>query len=161
MKREVVSFDSAARIGLLYDATDERDYEVVKAYVKHIRTAFKKDILALGYVDKKVLPPGQFAQYGLDFFTRKDLDFKMIPKDPIVQNFINEKFDILVNFDSGKCFPLQYISAMSHARFRIGRYVHRNLSCYDMLVQIAGDPPMKTVIEEIQVFLHQLRSHHS
>ena len=161
LKREVVSFEAAAKIGLLYDATDERDYEVVKAYVKQIRANYKKDILALGYVDKKVLPPGQFAQYGLDFFTKKDLDFRMIPKDPIVINFINEKFDILVNFNSGKCFPLQYIAAMSHARFRIGRYDKKNMHAYDMMVQITGDPPIKNVIEEIQIFLGQLRNQHS
>lgn len=161
MKHEVVSFDEAVKIGLLYDATDERDYEVVKAYVKQIRSTYKKEILALGYVDKKVLPPGQFAQYGLDFFTKKDLDFRLIPKDPIVQNFINEKFDILVNFNSGKCFPLHYISAMSHARFRIGRFDRRYMNCYDMMVQITDDPPIKNVIEEIQVFLRQLRSQNS
>lgn len=66
-----MSFEAAAKIGLLYDATDERDYEVVKAYVKQIRANYKKDILALGYVDKKVLPPGQFAQYGLDFLQKR------------------------------------------------------------------------------------------
>ncbi|MFN8142912.1 MAG: hypothetical protein U0073_00705 [Bacteroidia bacterium] len=160
-KRQVVSFDDAVKIGLLYDASDERDYEVVRAHVKHIRTSFKKEVLALGYVDKKVLPPSQFAQLGLDFFTRKDLDFRLIPKDPIVLNFINEKFDILINYNSGKCFPLQYIAAMSQARFRIGRYDQRNMNAYDMMVKITGDPPIKTVIEEVQVFLHQIRSQQS
>ena len=55
----------------------------------------------MGFVDKKQLPNGQFAQYGLDFFTRKDLDFRLIPKDPIVDNFIREPFDILINLNNG------------------------------------------------------------
>jgi hypothetical protein len=157
VKREVVSFDEAGKIGLLYDATDEKDYEMVKSYVKNIRTNFKKDILAMGYVDKKELPQSQFAQYGLDFFTKKDINFKMVPTNPIVQNFINEKFDILINLNSGKCFPLRYISALSHARFRVGRYLRNATDSYDMMVQIKGEPTIKTVIEEIEHFLKLLK----
>ena len=156
-KREVVGFDQANKIGLLYDATDEKDYEIVKSYVKTVRSTYKKDILAMGFVDKKTLPTAQFAQYGLDFFTRKDLNFKMIPVNPIVQNFINEKFDILINLNSGKCFPLQYIAAMSHARFRVGRYVRTATDSYDMMVQIKGEPAIKVVIDEIEHFLKQLK----
>src|SRR4051812_36771824 len=96
---EIVSFEDANSIGVLYDATDERNSESVKNYVKSIRSNFKKDILAMGYVDKKVLPQSQFAQFGLDFFTRKDLNFKMIPSNPVINNFIKEKFDILINLN--------------------------------------------------------------
>lgn len=157
LKHEIVGFDEALKIGMLYDATDERDYEMVKAYVKTVRSNYKKDILAMGFVDKKELPQSQFAQYGLDFFTRKDLNFKMIPVNPIVDNFIKEKFDILVNLNSGKCFPLRYISAMSNARFRVGRYSKSNTDCYDMMVKLTGEPPIKTVIEEIEHFLKLLK----
>ncbi len=156
-KREVVSFDEANKIGLLYDATDEKDFEAVKSYVKSIRTNFKKDILAMGFVDKKELPQAQFAQYGLDFFTKKDLNFKMIPVNPIVQNFIDAKFDILINLNSGKCFPLYYISAMSNARFRVGRYLRSAVDSYDMMVEIKGDPGIKTVIQEIEHFLKVIK----
>lgn len=156
LKREIIGFDEANKIGILYDATEEKDYEVVKSYVKSIRGTYKKDILAMGFVDKKNLPAAQFAQYGLDFFTRKDLNFKMIPVNPIVQNFINEKFDILINLNSGKSFPLRYISAMSNARFRVGRYLKSATDSYDMMVQITGEPGIKSVIEEIEHFLKKL-----
>ena len=53
---EVVSLDAAEKVGLLYDATDEKDFETVKNYVKQFRSIMKKDILAMGYVDKKELP---------------------------------------------------------------------------------------------------------
>lgn len=153
----VVPFEEAVRIGILYDATDERDYEVVKAYVKQVRSVYKKDVLAMGFVDKKQLPAGQFAQYGLDFFTRKELDFRLIPRDPIVDNFIREPFDILINLSNGKSFPLRYIAALSHAKFRIGRYDKRNLSCYEMMLQLPPDTGIKTVIEETERYLRQVK----
>ncbi len=54
-KRQVVSFVQAKKIGMLYDATNEQDYELVKQYIKVIR-AEHKEVFALGYVDKKQLP---------------------------------------------------------------------------------------------------------
>lgn len=158
LTHQVVPFDDAARIGILYDATDERDYEIVRSYVKQIRSVYKKDVLAMGYVDKKQLPSGQFAQYGLDFFTRKDLDFRMIPTDPIVQNFIRESFDILINLNNGKSFPLRYIAALSRAKFRIGRYDKRNVACYEMMLHLPPDTGIKTVIEETERYLRQVKS---
>ncbi|MBP6335602.1 MAG: hypothetical protein KA444_09035 [Bacteroidia bacterium] len=158
---EVVNFDAASSIGILYDATDERDYESVKAYVKKVRTQYKKDILAMGFVDKKKLPPSQFAQYGLDFFTRKDLDIRLIPSNPIVKNFIGQKFDILINYNSGNCFPLRYIAALSKSRFRVARYDQKNTDCYDVMIHIKGDPALKEVIEETEHFLRKINPAHA
>lgn len=156
-KPEVVNFDEAAKIGLVYDATDERDSDSVKSYVKKVRGNYKKDILAMGFVDKKSLPASQYAQYGLDFFTRKDLNFQMIPNNPVIKNFINEEFDILINLSSGKSFPIKYITAMSNAKFRVGRYNNANADCCDLLVKISGEPALKTTIDEIENLLRLMK----
>jgi hypothetical protein len=153
---EVVGFTEAKKIGLLYDATDQYNFEVVKAYVKNVRNQ-QKDILALGYVDKKQLPQNQFAQFGIDFFTRKQLNWQMIPTTTIVRNFINEKFDILINLNNGKCFPLQYIAAVSQARFRVGRFDKKNVQCYDMMIDTKGEPGIKDFIEEVENYLRQIK----
>jgi hypothetical protein len=160
-KPQVVNFEEAVRIGVLYDATDDRDSESIKNYVRNMRNNYKKDVLAMGYVDKKSLRKTQYAQRGLDFFTRKDLNFRMIPVSPIVHNFINEKFDILINLNSGKCFPLKYISALSNAKFRVGRYNLYTSDCFDMMIKIKGEPPLKTILEEMEHFLRLIKKHES
>src|SRR5438093_10544594 len=87
-KREVVSFESAKKIGLLYDATDDHNFEVMKQYVKQVRGQ-QKEVLALGYIDRKQMPQTRFPQLGLDFFTKKDMGWKLIPDNLAVNNFIN------------------------------------------------------------------------
>src|SRR5437867_3869575 len=69
---QTVGFEEAHKIGLLYDATDQGNFDAVKNYVKKVR-GLHKEVFALGYVDKKELPQNQFPQYGLDFFCRKNL----------------------------------------------------------------------------------------
>lgn len=151
-RRQVVSFEAARKIGVLYDATLEGDYESVKNYVKTIR-AEHKEVIALGYVDGKDLSRNQFAQLGLDFFTRKDLKWNMIPHSLEVKNFINEPFDILINFDDGNCFPLSYISAMSKAHFRIGRYSKKNLHHFDFLIEAGNSTSLNNFIKEADKYL--------
>lgn len=158
IKHEIVAFENAASIGLVYDATNEVDYETIRAYVKTIRSQYKKDVLSMGFVDKKEMPPSQFAQYGMDFFTRRDLDFRMIPKNPLVDNFIEKKFDILINLHSGNCFPLRYICALSRARFRIGPYDKKNTMCYDMMIHRSGETSLKTIIQETEEFIRKIKS---
>ena len=153
---EAVGFDEAKKIGILYDATDASNFEIVKAYVKNVRSR-QKDILALGYVDRKELPSNQFAQYGLDFFTRKHLNWQMIPQYTIVSNFMVEKFDILINLTSNSCFPLRYITALSHARFRVGPFDRKNMMCYDLMIDTKGEEGIKVFIEEVENYLRQIK----
>ena len=163
LKREPqsVSFDEANNIGIVYDATNERDSETVKNYMKNIRSSFKKDIVAIGYVDKKKLANSQYAQFGLDFFSQKDLNFKMIPVSPVVKNFINEKFDILINISATRSLPLIYISALSKARFKVGTFTNSSSDGLDMMVKVNGEASVKTILEEIEHFLRIIRKNES
>ena len=155
--KQVISFEQAKKIGMLYDATNEQDYEMVKQYIKGIR-ADHKEVFALGYVDKKQLPVSQFAQLGLDFFTKKDLKWNMIPDSLEIRNFINEQFDILINLNEGNCFPLNYITAMSKAKFRIGRYHKKNLSNFDFLIEAGNSTSLSNYIKEVDRYLRIIKS---
>lgn len=156
VNHQTVNFEEARKIGLLYDATDPKTYEVVKNYVKRVR-GFHKEVHALGYVDKKELPDNQFAQYGLDFFCRKNLDFKMTPRNLVVTNFINEKFDILIQLNGRKIFPLRYIAALSHAKFRVGKYDRRNFLLYDFMISVGEGSTINQFIEEAERYLRLIK----
>ena len=159
-RREAVGFDEARKIGLLYDATNEKNYEAVKAYLKTVRKE-QKEIFALGYVDKKELPKSQFAQYGIDFFTRKNLSWRMVPGNLAVENFITESYDIVINLAPNSCFPLRYIAAVSHARFRVGRFDKRNTGCYDLMLNIGHDIAIEELLVQFENYLRLIKSTHA
>jgi hypothetical protein len=156
--KKVMGFAEAKSIGILYDATDFDDYETVKQYVKDMR-AQHKEVLALGYVDRNELHNMQFAKLGLDFFTKKELTWNMIPQHPVVTNFINTPFDILINLHPGKNFPLQYITAMSRSRFRIGIFHKKNEAFFDLLIDVKDDRSLKNFIDQVNHYLKIIRSH--
>jgi hypothetical protein len=156
-RRRVVSFDAARKIGMLYDATDDSDYETVKQYVKTLR-GDHKEVLALGYVDRKELSRNQFSQLGLDFFTKKDLKWNMIPESLEVKNFIKEPFDILINLNEGNCFPLNYITALSKAQFRIGRYNKNLVHNFDMMIDAGNSTSLANFIKETDRYLRIIKN---
>ena len=156
---QVVSFNDAKKIGMLYDATEEGDYETVKQYVKLLR-GDHKELLALGYVDRKELSRNQFSQLGLDFFTKKNLKWNMIPDSLEVKNFIKEPFDILINLNEGNCFPLNYITAMSKARFRIGRYNKSHIHNFDMMIDAGNSTSLSNFIKEADRYLRVITNKH-
>ena len=75
----VISFDQAKTIGIIYDATRDQDFELMKNYVRDIRS-MGKDVVSLGYFNQKELPGMRFMKLGLDLFTKKSLDWKMKPR---------------------------------------------------------------------------------
>jgi len=157
ISHETVNFDAAKKIGLLYDATESKNFEVVKEYVKDVRSR-QKEILALGFVDKKVLPQNQFAQLGLDFFTRKDLNWQQFPVSLEVSNFIKEPFDIVVNLSDNAVFPLRYIAAVSKAKFRVGRFDSSSVPCYDMMIEASPETDLKQFIKQAEDYLRKIKS---
>jgi hypothetical protein len=156
-QREVIGWEAGKKIGLLYDATNDTDFEVMKQYVKQVRSQ-QKEVLALGYINKKVLPQSRFPQLGLDFFTKKDMGWKMIPNNLAVSNFIKESYDIVINLSDNTIFPLSYIAAISKAKFRVGRFDKHYVHCYDMMIETNNETDMKSLIQQTEDYLKKLKA---
>ncbi|HKR03856.1 MAG TPA: hypothetical protein VJY62_04405 [Bacteroidia bacterium] len=156
-EQKSVPFNEAKTIGILYDATIERDYELVKKFVKEIRDQHK-DVLALGYYDKKELPNTRFVKLGLDFFTKKHLNWHLKPHHHGIHNFIHADFDILINLTIEKNFPLKYIFAKTKAKFKIGKYDKKNSRYFDMMIHSNENVSLGKLIELVVHYLNQLRN---
>lgn len=147
-----ISFSNARTIGILYDATHEEDYETIKEYVRQMRDQ-KKEVLALGYVDMNELPAMRFSKLGLDFFTFKNLNWVLKPTHPMVDKFIHSNFDILININLHKCFPLKYLAAITKANFKIGRYEGRHHQYLDFMIKTNDNVSLRQFIELTNTYL--------
>ncbi len=153
----IVPFDKAKSIGIIYDSTNEKYFELVKRYVKEIRDLHHKEVLALGYYDHNELPAMRFAKLGMDFFTRKALNWHFKPTTQIVKNFINRDFDILIDLHTGNSIPFRYIVAMSKAKFKIGRYEKSTASFYNFMISTRDQLSLPQFIEQVNHYLKSLR----
>jgi hypothetical protein len=122
-KREPVfcNINSAMHIGVIYDATEYVSFEIVKDLVKRL-TYDSRIITVLGYVHNKKLIDQYLYRKGFDFFSRNDLNWYYKPVSPVAMQFMNEPFDLLINLSLRDYYPVQYITALSPASFKAGRY---------------------------------------
>lgn len=148
-----INFSDATNIGVLFDATDETSINEIEAFIKSL-TQRNKTVSVLGYWSKKKSTENPLAKKGINYFTRKDVSLLFIPDSSNVMEFIHTSFDILININTEHCFPLQYVSAMSKATLRVGRYVPSSVPFYDLMININTTGKVKAYLEQVNHYLN-------
>ena len=154
---EVTSFENARSVGIIYDSTTESNYDLVKQLVKDFRDEHK-DVQSLGFIDLKEIPQNRFVKLGLDFFTRKELNWKLKPSGTAVENFARTEFDILICLNIGKCIPLKYIASQSKAKFKIGRYNERLAYLYDFMISVDDPTDLASFVSQLKHYLYKVKN---
>ena len=107
--REVHNFNSAKSIGILYDATEIDDMMMVSEFANELFKS-KKDVKALGFVNKNELTHHHMPMLQFDFFFLKDLNWYYKPQNYIMKNFLEKDYDILINLCTSNCVPVNYLA---------------------------------------------------
>ena len=125
---------NAKHIGIIYNATEYVSFEIIKNLAKDLAHDSKK-ISVLGYVDSKKLIDNYLYRKGFDFFSKNELNWYFKPVSPVVDQFITEPFDILINLSLEDHFPIRYITTLSPAQFKAGIFSADD-SCLDLMIDI-------------------------
>ncbi|HOZ90098.1 MAG TPA: hypothetical protein PKX59_04190 [Bacteroidia bacterium] len=155
--KEAMNFSKAKNIGILFDATVEEDFDLVKKYIKFLKDS-KKRVRSFGYYNTKEIPAMQYAKLEVDFFTKKQVNWHLKPSDPLITNFTEEEFDILINFTVHQCLPLVYIAALSKAKFKIGKHFPKYEMYYDLLLEVEEGKSLKYFMRNVDVYLNMINA---
>ncbi|MFK8004724.1 MAG: hypothetical protein AB8H03_00070 [Saprospiraceae bacterium] len=152
VNRTSVEFDMAESIGILFDATDPSNRNKVVAYAQNMIKNGKK-VRLLGFAKNKQ----KDLSFSFKYFTLNEVNWKMIPEGVEINQFINKKFDILINLYLGKNKQIEYISALSKANLRVGPF-SENSNCYDLMIDIPDSKGIDHLIKQIDFFLNRINS---
>jgi hypothetical protein len=153
------SFENASSIGIVFNATDEEEFALVKKYVKYLRGLNKK-VKTIGFFETKEVPDMAYSKIEYDFFTNKDLNWYLKPDKHFVENFIQEEFDILIDLNMKDDFPLHYISCLSRARFKIGRFADAS-DLYDLMFEMGEERGSRVFLKHLDHYIMQFNNHQS
>lgn len=154
-ERRGSNFNSAQRIGILYQDVDEPYFNKVKNYAKFLKDEFDiKSVICLGYVDevKKKLPAWQLQKLELNFFSREDLNWHYKPVQNVA-TFLQEDFDMLIDLSGGNVVPLNYVMKESKARMKVGLKGSRTERYCDFLLNMGEAPSTDKFIEQLNLYL--------
>lgn len=116
-KRKIHTLKSANTIGILFDATEEKDRRDVLEFAHNLEEGHRKRVKLLGFVDTKKHVVGQtlFPQ-----FTQKDLRWNGKPEGDAVQHFLAEKYDLLLCLNPTEANSVAWVAAAVTAFTKIG-----------------------------------------
>jgi hypothetical protein len=150
--RGYIPYTKAKSIGIVYNATDDANREIVTQFAENIESKGKK-VKLLGFINKPKMPVDLHSSNNHHFFHRKSLNWTGAPRKDTVISFIQEPFDLLLNLHAGILLPLAAISATSKAHFRIGPYNNKFIFCFDLMFETGNQFSLKEFIKQIEHYL--------
>lgn len=150
--RKFINIQDAKTVGIVFDATNKDDFELVKKYITYLRD-LKKKVKAIGYYDQKNIPPMAYSKLEYDFFCQKDLNWHNAPTSVYVKNFIEDKYDILLDLNLKNVFPLRYISSLSKAKFKVGKKSAQNNPIFDLMIETDEGKNLKYFLKNVDTYL--------
>ncbi len=150
--REFTGLDKASSVAVLYIANKKENIEKVIEFGDKIAKQ-NKDVHLLGLLPNKKLESLKEIYPDQRFISQSELSWYRVPKKLASSRFIKNEFDILINMYLKESLPLQYISSLSKAKFRIGYYRKKNLYCNDFLIDLNGVNELDALIELVEHFI--------
>jgi hypothetical protein len=150
-QHRVFSYTNASSLALLFDASKPENMEPVKKYHQQLRNLNKK-VYLLCYIHKE--RPGESLVF--DYLTRRNLNWCFVPEEGKTNDFINQRFDLLINLCTEECLPLEYLSALSNSIYRVGRFIPDKTFCFDLMIQMNEKKDVNYLIEQVEHYLKMI-----
>ena len=155
--KKLVNLNEAKTVGIVYNVTNQEIFKKVKLLIKDLTTA-KRQVMAIGFVNRKSIPDYCIAAYSGYYFDQKDLNWFGGPKNNYIKEFINKEFDILIDLTLEDVFVIQFISGLSKSRLKVGRYSENHIKYYDLMIKVNNSLSLDIFIEQILHYLLILKS---
>lgn len=146
--------DHKIHFGILADASDGQHRLEVLEFADRLRKEGHQ-VKILGYLEGK--PTGLTIPF--DHFSAVDLArVSQVPRSPMVEAFIDQPFDVLINTSIAHNYkPIEYISTLSKAAFRIGPwYEHARQNPYDLCLDTGRTSTLQEWINELMHTLQKI-----
>ncbi|OFY74060.1 MAG: hypothetical protein A2265_02720 [Bacteroidetes bacterium RIFOXYA12_FULL_33_9] len=150
-KRGCYNLDSAKTIGVVFNATNQQNYEIARSFIKYLMAGDIK-VEGLGFVNSTEVLDFYSYQTGVSFFSKKNLNWYKKPKHQTVEDFIAKEFDILLDITVEDDFPTKYIVSLSKAKFKVGRLTEK-ADYMDFMIDISKNNKSIYLIEQINHYL--------
>jgi hypothetical protein len=151
-KKRLHNLKTASTAGIIYDATNESNHQIVKELIKELK---EENITseAIGYIDKKKRDDNYIGDNTYTFACRSDFSFFYSIKKEAIQSFINKPYNLLFVLVNEQPFAVDYLGQLSKAEFKAGKAGLDN-DLYDFMIELKEG---KDITELKKQIIHYLK----
>lgn len=155
------NFRNVKSIGLVWDASRPEDFMLLSRFHQKM-TELNIDFRILGFFPGKVLPDQFTAVRFMTCLKKNEVDFFYRPDSPDAIKFKEKKFDVLIDVNFQKLFPLVYITTLSQARFKVGLAdTEPEKSPFDLMISLKNPVNLESYLEQVILYLDMINSESS
>ncbi len=145
-------------IGIVWDASKVPDFTSLSKFFQRMHDR-NIDVKIIGYYPGKELPDQYTAIRFLSCIRKNETNLFSIPVSTETDFFIRNRFDVLIDLNFEKVFPLKYITTLSSAGFKVGLFEpdsgdHR----FDLMIEMKKNVPVGSFLDEVVRYLEMINS---
>ncbi len=130
------NFDSVRKIGILWDASFENDFQHLATLNRRLSEA-GKSIEVIAWIPGKTVPDRLTGLSYMKFLRKSDLNWAFFPVSDDARKFTETKFDLLIDINPTSLFPLTALAALSPATMKVGPDItdEPDKTPYDLMIR--------------------------
>ena len=152
------NFSMTKSIGIVWDASLISDFPALSRFYQKMHEK-NIEVKILGFFPGKELPDQYTAVRYLTCLRNDDLNFFYQPVSSETESFIRNKYDILIDINFKKLFPLQFISSLSNASFKVGLFDSgTSTDLFDLMMEIKNTVNIENYLDQVIHYLGMINS---
>lgn len=113
------NLDSAKSVGVVFSAMNDDDYQVAQQFVNTLLDKGKK-VESIGCVANQDAIGKYVITNNMKYYSCENQTIFFLPKEnEVIEDFVSQNFDILVNISNRENIFLDYIIGLSKAAFKV------------------------------------------
>ncbi len=131
----ICNLGQAKNIGLLFNSDIHADRETVKKLESFLKQE-NKTIEVLGYSNIKKNDNPLIGDKNHHYVYTNDFNWFYKPKNELINQFILNDYDILIDLYQDEEFPVEYMVKTSNAKFKVG-CAHLDKGLHDLMIDVS------------------------
>jgi hypothetical protein len=157
-KKHYSGIDQVKNIGIVWDASRIDDFACLTRFYQKMHEN-KTEVKILGFFPGKNLPNQLTAVRYLSIIKKDELNFFYHPVSADSNTFVNNRFDVLIDMNFKKLLPLQYISSLSNAGFKVGLFDSETGNTpFDLMMELKNPVNVEDYLNQVVHYLEMINS---
>jgi len=152
--KKLISLEQTQTMGIICQITDEDSYKEIHDLFSKLQS-HKRSVRLIGYINEKKVPYYCLPQLSADYFSKKELNWYGKPDFVQLNDFLNEKFDMIIDFSRNNLPPVHYILSTSKAKLLVGANEYMQ-DLYDVFIKDEDRSNHLSLLRTIRNYLLKL-----
>ncbi|UPT66214.1 MAG: hypothetical protein M0D57_17285 [Sphingobacteriales bacterium JAD_PAG50586_3] len=147
------NYNSCKNVGIVYNADNNAETRAAIELYDKLKSEGKQ-VSTLGYLNIDRKKTTIHPKLGFDYFYKSDLDWKLFPKNGIVDTFMNTPFGLVIDLTTMPLASIDYVIGHSNATTKAGRLRNNGIVFYDFMI---GGLPNENIDTFAAQLIHYLK----